>query len=47
MSRKGDCWENAPLESFYHTLKTGRVDHRIFATRYQARRYMFGYIEGF
>ena len=25
MSRKGDCWDNAPMESFFHTLKTERV----------------------
>jgi transposase InsO family protein len=27
MSRKGDCWDNAPMESFFHTLKTERVHH--------------------
>jgi putative transposase len=47
MSRKGDCWDNAPMESFFHTLKTERVHHRIYATRDQARRDLFGYIEGF
>ena len=47
MSRKGDCWDNAPMESFFHTLKTERVHHRVYATRDQARRDMFGYIEGF
>jgi len=29
MSRKGDCWDNAPMESFFHTLKTERVYHRV------------------
>ncbi len=29
MSRKGDCWDNAPMESFFHTLKTERVHHRL------------------
>jgi transposase InsO family protein len=47
MSRKGDCWDNAPMESFFRTLKTERVHHRIYATRDQARRDLFGYIEGF
>ncbi len=47
MSRKGDRWDNAPMESFFHTLKTERVHHRVYATRDQARRDLFGYIEGF
>ncbi|MDQ0304497.1 transposase InsO family protein [Ancylobacter polymorphus] len=47
MSRKGDCWDNAPMESFFHTLKTVRVHHRLYATRAEARRDLFGYIEGF
>ena len=47
MSRKGDCWDNAPMESFFHTLKTERVHHRAYATRDQARRDLFQYIEGF
>lgn len=33
MSRKGDCWDNAPMESFFHTLKAERVHHRVYATR--------------
>jgi transposase InsO family protein len=47
MSRKGDCWANAPMESFFHTLKTERFHHRVYATRAEARRDLFGYIEGF
>lgn len=47
MSRKGDCLDNAPMESFFHTLKTERVHHRIYATRADARRDLFQYIEGF
>jgi Integrase core domain len=47
MSRKGDCWDNAPMESFFHTLKTERDHHRVYATRDQARRDLFQYIEGF
>jgi transposase InsO family protein len=47
MSRRGDCLDNAPMESFFHTLKTERVHHRIYRTRAEARRDLFGYIEGF
>jgi len=47
MSRKGDCWDNAPMESFFHTLKTERVHTCVYATRDQARRDLFQYIEGF
>ena len=47
MSRKGNCWDNAPMESFFHALKTERVHHRIYATKEQARRDLFAYIEGF
>ena len=47
MSRRGDCLDNAPMESFFHTLKTERVHHRIYRTRAEARRDLFGSIEGF
>ena len=47
MSRKADCYDNAPMESFFHTLKTELVHHRHYATREQARRDIFVYIEGF
>lgn len=47
MSRKGDCWDNAPMEIFFHTLETERGHHRVYATRDQARRDLFGDIEGF
>jgi transposase InsO family protein len=33
MSRKGDCWDNAPMESFFHTLKTELVMHCDYKTR--------------
>jgi transposase InsO family protein len=33
MSRKADCYDNAPMESFFHTLKTELVHHRQYATR--------------
>jgi putative transposase len=45
MSRKGD--DNAPMESFFHTLKTEFVHHRHYATRAEATRDIFAYIEGF
>ena len=38
MSRKADCYDNAPMESFFHTLKTELVHHRHYATRTEARR---------
>ena len=47
MSRKGDCYDNAPTESFFHTLKTELVHHRRYATRDEATRDIFAYIEGF
>jgi len=47
MSRKADCYDNAPMESFFHTLKTELVHHRHYATRKEATRDIFAYIEGF
>jgi putative transposase len=47
MSRKADCYDNAPMESFFHTLKTELVHHRQFETRNEAERDIFAYIEGF
>jgi transposase InsO family protein len=47
MSRKADCYDNAPMESFFHTLKTELVHHRQYATRKEATRDIFAYIEGF
>ena len=47
MSRKADCYDNAPMESFFHTLKTELVHHRHYATRAEAQRDIFAYIEGF
>ena len=47
MSRKADCFDNAPMESFFHTLKTELVHHRKYATRHQAERDIFAFIEGF
>jgi transposase InsO family protein len=47
MSRKGDCYDKAPMESFFHTLKTELVHHTHYATRGEATRDIFAYIEGF
>jgi putative transposase len=47
MSRKGDCYDNAPMESFFHTLKTELVYRSHYATRAEATRDIFAYIEGF
>jgi putative transposase len=47
MSRKADCFDNAPMESFFHTLKTELVHHRQYATRTEAQRDIFAFIEGF
>jgi len=47
MSRKADCYDNAPMESFFHTLKTELVCHTHYATRAEATRDIFAYIEGF
>jgi len=47
MSRKGNCWDNAPMESFFATLKKELVHRDHYRTRGQARRSLFEYIETF
>ena len=47
MSRKGNCWDNAVAESFFHTLKTGLVNHKRYLTREEAKQDIFEYIEVF
>jgi transposase InsO family protein len=47
MSRKGDCWDNAVSESFFHSLKTELVYHETFKTKAQANEMIFEYIEIF
>ena len=47
MSGKGNCYDNAIMESFYHTLKTELVYFEIYRTREEARRSIFEYIEVF
>ena len=43
ISRKADCYDNAPMESFFHTLKTELVRHRHYATGKEATRDIFAY----
>lgn len=47
MSRRGNCYDNAPIESFWGTLKNELVHHRRYATREQARREIAEYIDVF
>ena len=47
MSRRANPLDNAPMESFSHTLKTELVHHRTYATQDEARRDLFSYVEGF
>jgi putative transposase len=47
MSRKGNCWDNAVAESFFHTLKTELIYLEDFDTREQAQTAVFEYIEVF
>lgn len=47
MSRKGNCWDNAVSESFFHTLKTEMVHHINFRSREEAKQAIFEYIEVF
>ena len=47
MSRKGNCYDNAPMESCIGTLKTEQVYHRHYATRTEAKTDIFEYLEVF
>ena len=47
MSRKGNCYDNAPMESFWGTLKNELVHHRRYATRAEAQASIQEYIEIF
>lgn len=47
MSRKGNCWDNAVAESFFHTLKTELIHHQRYQTRAEAKQDIFEYIEVF
>lgn len=47
MSRKGDCWDNAPMESFFSTLKRERVHRRRYWSRQEATTDLGDYIDRF
>lgn len=47
MSRKGNCYDNAVVESFFATLKTEEVDRNLYQTYQQAITSIYSYIEGF
>ena len=47
MSRKGNCWDNAVAESFFHSLKTELTHQQKFKTREEAKHAIFEYIEVF
>lgn len=47
MSRPGNCWDNAVVESFFATLKTELIHRRRFQTRQEAQSAVFMYLEGF
>ena len=47
MSRSGNCWDNAAMESFFSSLKTERTARKTYRTRDEARADVFDYIELF
>lgn len=47
MSGKGNCYDNAAMESFFHSLKTEWVHHKKYVTRQEAKTSLFEYIEMF
>ena len=47
MSRSGNVWDNAAMESFFSSLKTERTARKVYRTRTQARADVFDYIERF
>jgi putative transposase len=47
MSRSGNVWDNAAMESFFSSLKTERTAHKTYRTRDQAKADVFDYIERF
>jgi putative transposase len=47
MSRKGNCYDNAPMESFWGMLKNEQIRHCRYATRREAIQDITGYIEIF
>jgi putative transposase len=47
MSRSGNVWDNAAMESFFSSMKTARIARKVYRTRDQARANIFDYIERF
>ena len=47
MSRSGNVWDNAVMESFFSSLKTERIARKVYRTRDHARTDVFDYIERF
>ena len=47
MSGKGNCYDNAAMESFFHTLKVEEIHRERYFTREQAKRSIFEYIEAY
>ncbi len=47
MSRAGNCYDNAKMESFWATMKTELIDGQVYATRAEAKSAIFSYIEVF
>ncbi len=45
MSRKGDCYDNTPMESFFHSMKVEQVNGCRYPTRGEAKTDIFEYIE--
>ncbi len=47
MSRSGNVWDNAGMESFFSSMKTERIARKVYRSRDQARADVFNYIEQF
>lgn len=47
MSKRADCWDNAPSESFFASLKKDRVYHKAYKTRKEAKLDIVDYLEMF
>ena len=45
MSRKGNCWDNSVVESFFNTIKTELIYHEKYLTKASAKQSIFQYIE--
>ena len=47
LSRQGNCWDNAAMESFFSSLRTERMARKTYRTRNEAKADVFDYIERF